>query len=408
MARLARLVFHEVASAKELQGKNLLLVCCQALTPLLDSFSGVVTADEQRRNIGVELETDGVGLDLEDNGGAGALFIKGVFPGGPAQRAGVRPGDEITHLDGASVQGIPPAVVLRRMNQGERGVGQDVIVLPRFEPVQLRLIRTRDRKPYEVSLLRDHFRVETVLGVQRREDNRWDYLLDRRQKIAYVRLTTLGRGTSDELRDVVSQLSEEGLRGLVLDLRWCPGGFLTEAVEAAGLFLGECTVATVKSRGKTDEVYRSVNEEKVLDLPLIVLINSETSGGAELIAAALQDHQRAQVVGQRTRGKGSVQTPIPLGVPGVGFKLTTGTFVRPGGQGLNRFPTSKATDDWGVRPSPGGEFRISADLSRALHRWYDQHALRPGSSSERLPLDTPTADPQRQAALTAILEASRR
>jgi carboxyl-terminal processing protease len=117
----------------------------------------------------------------------------------------------------------------------------------------------------------------------------------------------------------------------------------------------------------------------------------------------LQDHRRAVVVGQRSLGKGSVQTRLYLGLADVGLKLTTATFLRPGGKNLHRFPDSKPCDDWGVLPDAGREFRVSPDLSRALRRWWQQQTLRPGDSNERLPLDDPAADPQQQAALQALL-----
>src|SRR5262249_5673621 len=154
------------------------------------------------------------------------------------------------------------------------------------------------------------------------------------------------------------------------------------------IFLGECTVASVKSRGQGDDTYRSVRDEsKILDLPVVVLVGPETSGGAELIAAALQDNGRATVAGQRTRGKASIQTMSGLPVPKIGLKLTSGTFYRPSGKNLHRFPDSKPGDDWGVRPEPKLEFRASAELNRQLREWWELQTLRPGSSREALPLD---------------------
>jgi carboxyl-terminal processing protease len=134
---------------------------------------------------------------------------------------------------------------------------------------------------------------------------------------------------------------------------------------------------------------------------MVVLINGETSGGAELIAAALQDHKRAVIAGQRSLGKGSVQKylEVPLPVP---FKLTTGTFVRPSGKNLHRFPDSKPTDDWGVLPDEQAECRLSPELSRQLRDWWVWQTLRPGNDNEVLPLDTPEADPQQQTALQLL------
>jgi carboxyl-terminal processing protease len=253
-----------------------------------------------------------------------------------------------------------------------------------------------------------HFRVESVFGVTRYDDNSWNYWLDSDRKIAYVRLGNLtgsneAVGTPEELSDIVRALREDGLRGLILDLRWCPGGSLPGSTKTAELFLGEGTIATVQYRTQPEQVFRSTNEDKHNDFPMVALINSDSTGGAELIAAALQDHHRAVVIGQRTHGKGNVQMLRPLGTIGV-LKVTSGTITRPSGKPLHRFPDSKPEDDWGVHPDPGHEFRLSAEASRALRAWCDEQMMRPGSSTKRLPLDDPLADPQRNAALETLAE----
>src|SRR5262249_30538915 len=148
----------------------------------------------------------------------------------------------------------------------------------------------------------------------REEGHRWNYWVDPKQKLAHVRITVLAKGTSDELLEVLSRLKDDGMRGLVLDLRWTPGGYLDEATAIPALFLGDVPVATVRSRKEEPETYRGSAACRFPDLPLVVLVNGETSGGAELIAAAMQDHKRAKVVGQRTLGKGSVQRPMSLNI----------------------------------------------------------------------------------------------
>jgi carboxyl-terminal processing protease len=150
--------------------------------------------------------------------------------------------------------------------------------------------------------------------------------------------------------------------------------------------------------------YQGTGSPKCPDLPLVVLINGETSGGAELIAAALQDHQRAVVVGQRTLGKASIQTirPLALHTCVVSLKLTTGTFVRPSGKNLQRPRDGQPAAAWGVHPDPGQEVRLSPGLDRRLRDWWLAQTLRPGGSTEALPLDDPANDPQRQAALQTL------
>src|SRR5262249_8821923 len=160
---------------------------------------------------------------------------------------------------------------------------------------------------------------------------------------------SLAAGTSEDVMQVIGELQQQGMRGLVLDLRWCPGGFLNEAVNVALFFVGSKKVASVKTRDGNQVDYSQnaglagrahFDEKKLETLPLVVLVNGTTSGGAELIAAAVQDNQRGRVAGQRTLGKASVQTPIDL-VDDVKLKLTTGSFFRPSGKNLHRFPDSK-------------------------------------------------------------------
>src|SRR5262249_23046133 len=181
----------------------------------------------------------------------------------------------------------------------------------------------------------------------------------RRIKIAHSRIAGLNRGVADDLHEVLERHEEE-LGGLILDLRWCPGGFLDEALGIAGLFLGDVVLATVTSRNEKPHEYHNVQAKRFLDLPLVVLVNGQTSGGAELIAAALQAHQRAAVAGQHTRGKTSVQTTLFASLPGATIRLTSGEFVRPGDKAPQPASAGRR-NHWHVCPSPQLEHRISAD-----------------------------------------------
>jgi C-terminal processing protease CtpA/Prc len=413
-----------VGDAKPLRGRDPLVVCCEAMTRRLDPYSCVLQPAELRRTLAPDGE--GFGLEVGDHAGSGPLIVKSVAPGGPAQRAGVRPGDEITHLDGKAVADLSRAELLRLLYQPADPPAEDPalppgVVLPPppppppgvvvptptvepepFRPIKATLRRAESKAPLTVDLAGEAFRPETVLGVRRRDDNSWDYLVDAKQKIAHIRIASVGKYTPSDLRNAVVRLRDDGLRGVILDLRWCPGGLLEEAVDSARLFLPEGVVARVKSRAKEEVVYRSTGEDAFTDFPMVVLVNGETMGGAELIAAALQDQGRAVVLGQRTVGKGSVQTSTSFGAPHVVLKLTSGAFVRPSGKNLQRNPDARPEDDWGVRPDDGLESRLSADLSRELKRDWQRQTLRPGACNDRLPLDDPDADPQRQAALEAL------
>jgi len=397
---LVRAVRVEVGKAKDLEGEDPLRLACQAMMRSLDPYSAVISPTEEHRTIS-DTPDRGFGLEVPDSA-AGRVVIKDVLPGGPAQRAGLLPGDEILRVHDSDGRERKLKESLDVLNGRTPLVKPQLGILAQPEPIRLTIRRRGVKNEKGVVLNWEHFRPESVFGVVRDEDNSWNYWLDAKRKIAHLRLGNLDKGTPDELQEIVSRLQEDGLHGLILDLRWCPGGALTGSIKSAELFLGEGTIATVKYRSRPEDVFRSTNEDKLRDFPMVVLVNSESSGGAELIAAALQDHRRAVVVGQRTRGKGNVQTIT--GVGSIGLKVTSGTLLRPSGKNLHRFPDSKPSDDWGVQPDTGREFRISPDLGRALKSWWEKQTLRAGSSTERLPLDDPLADPQRNAALEALTE----
>jgi carboxyl-terminal processing protease len=400
-------VREEVGYAEPLGSRNAMVICCQVVARSLDPYTVVVTGEEQRRTLGLEQETFGVGLEVAEHQGGPFAVVKTVHPGSPAQRAGLRPDDRLTHLNGRPIRELTDDVIFQKLNPNPFTMDPLVALAPSPDKVVLTYDRPGRACTTTLSLRPEHFQVEYVLGVSREDNQSWKYLVDAHKGLVHIRLASLGRGSEQELSDVLTRLREDGMRGLILDLRWCPGGYLDPAVEVASLFLRDGVIATVDmrvpDRGK-DPVHRCQKPGPFADLPLVVLVNGDTSGGAELIAAALQDHQRAVIVGQRTRGKASVQTPVHLNVNQMGMRLTSGTFLRPSGKNLHRFADSKDSDDWGVRPNASLDCRVSAELSQSLRQWWLLQTLRPGGSVERLPLDDPMADPQQQAALEALRE----
>jgi carboxyl-terminal processing protease len=213
----------------------------------------------------------------------------------------------------------------------------------------------------------------------------------------------------ERVAEMLLDLKRAGCKGLILDLRWCPGGYVTPGTRIAGMFLKPNEViAEVRARnspnnpGGGSQWYRAgppPNGGLFLDTPAVVLVGQETTGGGELIAAALQDNGRCQVMGQRTAGRAAIQNAIQSGFSDLQFKVTTGTTLRPNGKPRQRDPDSKPTDDWGIRPDPGLEVPITLDLSKKLRRWADEHALRPAESNAALEFDDPLRDPYRAAAL---------
>jgi len=186
------------------------------------------------------------------------------------------------------------------------------------------------------------------------------------QRIAYVRVVQFTEHTFDDLKKTVERLRGEGARGLILDLRDNPGGLLKSAVEVSDLFLSGGRIVSTKDRngaGKSwDAKVDGTALEPAAEHPIAVLINKNSASAAEIVAAALQDNNRAVIVGERSYGKGSVQKIIKLGGdPPTALKLTTDTYWRPNGENMHRYPDSKDTDTWGVKPNPGYEIVMKHD-----------------------------------------------
>jgi carboxyl-terminal processing protease len=407
----------QLGNPESLRGDRAVLASIRAVVKSLDPYSDVSVGDPLPVAAVVDPTAPRFGLELAEK--AGALVVKTVALGSPAQKAGLRPGDRITHIDGEPID--PHTVDAQALLQDD----------------ELRLTVERLRKPFgmECTLNKWPFDPQRALGDHRRPDNSWEYMIDTDAGIAYVRLTALETRSTEELTKVLENLRKETLRGLVLDLRWCPGGYLDDARAIAEMFLGEYSLAylmlptpgnlaamadlcldthsnnaVVESRANHPDAQRKHATVTFPALPLVVLVNGETTGGGELIAAVLQDNRRAFIMGQRTRGKGSVQNTIELGegsqlsvpIRNARLKITSGLLIRPNGRTFHRFTDSKRTDEWGVRPDPGLEFRVSAELNGKLHEWWDEISLRPGSSNDSLPLDDPEADPLRQAAIKLL------
>ncbi len=395
-----RAVRTELGPAKSL-GFDPLVVGLQAMLHSLDPYSGVLTSKEDRRAAGFAPLREGYGLEVPDEEGD-RVCIRDVLLGSPAQKAGIKAGDEIVGLydsDGRerkvkeSLNLLNGRVSLRKPQLGASA-------LP--EPISITYRRLGEKVDRRATLEWQRFRPETVFGTKRRDDNSWSYWIDGANKIAHVRIGNVVESTPDDLSDILGALRRDGMRGLILDLRGCPGGALDGSRRTAELFLGDGTIATVEYRNLPQDVFRSTSDEKDNAYPIVVLINEDSTGGAEMIAAALQDHHRALLIGQRTHGKGNVQKLRNLGP--VGLKVTSGVLLRPNGKPLHRFPDSKDSDPWGVQPDPGHEFRLSAEARIALRTWWEQQTLRPGSSSRRLPLDDPLLDVQRNAAVETLTE----
>jgi carboxyl-terminal processing protease len=414
----------EVNGAPELEDGRDLLVAVRSLTSVLDPYSilipsGVLNGTTTSNTYGFEFDGEAQAVPgrgrtsrsrteappipdgPEPSGIPPTPFrVLHVKPGTPAQRAGLRPGDITREIDGITIDSANAARAFASLhgdgpNKHDPGVHQLVVD------------RAGETGLLKLTLERTSFQPESLFGVSRKWDNSWDYWLDHHAKIAYVRLGAIENDSGDRLQEILHDLRDAN--GLIFDLRWCPGGYIDAATQIASTFLDSGIVARMKyrnpDRGSNSEINADggLAKYKAGDYPVLLLVNGETIGGGELIAAALKDNGRAILAGTRTFGKATIQWPLALpGIPGYSFKLTGGTYTRPNGKRLQRYADSKPEDDWGLKPDAGYEIPMSAEPARKLKESYVLYALRPGGSREALDLDDPLADPQRVRALKMI------
>ena len=298
----------------------------------------------------------GVGIQVGyDRQKGGLLTVISPMAGTPAYEAGVLAGDVILKIDGKGTDAIRMSEAVDLI-QGEPG-----------SKVILTVTREGLKEPLDIPIKRAIIKVPSVVGDLRRQDNpkEWDYFVDRKDRIGYVRLVNFSKTAAQELKVVLGGLEKDGVRGFVLDLRNNPGGLLRAAVEISDLFLNEGLIVSTKGRNHKDETYRAKSDGTMLQgdgrpVPMAVLINKYSASASEIVAAALQDHGRAVVVGERSYGKGSVQNIILLENDTSALKLTTAGYYRPSGKNIHRFPDKKDFEDakldpeeWGVKPSQG-------------------------------------------------------
>ncbi len=275
---------------------------------------------------------EGIGADFATHGEQVVLHFP--LAGGPAERAGLRPGDVLLAVNDTA---LDTAEQRARVIELVRG--------PRDQTVRLRL--RRDGKLLEVTLQR---------GDVQRPCVKWAHALDAPSGLGYVHLTDFHPGASLQLIAAIDALSQRGpLRGLVLDLRWNSGGSLDECVAIARAFLPSGLIVLQQRRGSEEvERHEATPEQcRFPTLPLVVLVNESSASASEVLAGALQDHERAAIVGQRTHGKAYVNTVYTWKNLAFRLKLTTGKYRTPKGRDIERnhkASSAEAAQSGGIAP----------------------------------------------------------
>ncbi len=337
--------------------EQLLEAAIRGMMKELDPYSNYVApSDVTAFRTSIDQKFGGIGLQVGVQNRI--LTVTSPIAGSPAYKAGVQSGDQIVEIEGKAALGLSIDQAVDRL-KGDPGTEVSFTI---------QRPSTGERKVIKVK--REIVQLETVLGASRSGDDSWNYVLNPKSNIGYVRITAFSQETAGQLQRVVRRLTRDGMRGLILDLRFNPGGLLTSAVEISDLFVNEGDmIVTVKNRVGKEERKMATKSAKLRGFPLVVLVNRFSASASEVVSACLQDHKRAVVVGERTWGKASVQQVMELEGGGA-LKLTTASYHRPNGKNIHRAEGAKEADEWGVTPNEGYLIKLSdeemGDLFTAL------------------------------------------
>jgi carboxyl-terminal processing protease len=273
----------------------------------------------------------GVGMQIGQRAGKLGkivVYVVAPIPGSPAFRAGLRPDDIITKVNGQSTEGMDTAAVAEKL-KGPKGT-------------QVRVTVTREGydQPIDVDITRDEISQESV-----------DDVFMVKPGIGFIHINRFNENTNDELSEALKKLGNKNLQGLVLDLRGNPGGLLQEAVEVSDHFLEKSQLIVYHyGRHSQEKRYYTTKGDGGKEYPIVVLINRMTASAAEIVTGALQDHDRALVMGEPSFGKGLVQTVFPLDEH-TGLALTTARYYTPSGRLIQRDYNNVSLWDYYYRPA---------------------------------------------------------
>jgi len=315
-ARLFEEVLHHISDryVDEKEPADLYRMAIEGLLDELgDPHTAFLTPEDYE---GLRIQTTGEygGLGIQIGVRNDWVTVIAPLPGTPAEKAGLQAGDRIVRVDGESTEGWTEDRAVSKL----RG--------PQGSSVAIHVARLGVDEPIEFSIVRDEIHVQSVRNA---------FLMD--GGIGYIGLTVFSETSTQEVRTAIDNMRRDGMRGLIIDLRTNPGGLLDQSVMLSDMFL-ERGEAIAEVRGRTErerQAFEARTGDQYPGLPIVVLVNQGSASASEILAGALQDHDRALVIGETTFGKGSVQTLYDLG-SGYHLKLTTARWYTPAGRSIQK------------------------------------------------------------------------
>lgn len=359
--------------------KDIEITMNTAMRKFVDDYTTYIDKEKVEE---VDKEIDGrftgIGVQIRRDISRDGLVVVTPIRNSPAYKAGVVAGDLITEIirevDGKG-KPLEPVSVTSTKGMETSDAVKLILGLPGTK-VKVKIEREGNKEPIILEITRGLVEVESVYGFKRNDNDSWNYYIDPKNKIAYIHLTQFARNSAVDMLKAVKQLEKDGVKGVILDLRFNPGGFLDVAVDICDMFIDDGTIVSVRPNNsqENERMIKGRHEGSHLDFPMVVLVNDGSASASEILSACLQDHNRAIVMGERSYGKGSVQNVEKFPLTGGKIKLTTATFWPPSARNLNKASTSgKPEEDWGVKPDAGYEVKLERaekdELFDRLYNW---------------------------------------
>jgi len=309
----------------------------QGITGTLDDFSSVIWPQElETFSRSTQGKFYGIGVQISRRDGR--LLVVSPLENTPAMRQGLKAGDIIAQVDGKKTS----TWTLNRAVQEITG--------PKGTQVSLGIERAGEPELLEYNITRDEIVIESIRGWSHKTEGGWNYWVDEDNRIGYIRLSQFIPQSADDMDAAIEQMQKDGpINGLILDLRFNPGGLLSSAIDVSDRFIMEGPiVSTVDGQGKHTAPNKAHRLQTYPEFPMAVLINQGSASASEIVSGAIQDYHRATIIGTRSFGKGSVQDLFPLSNQGEAYlKLTTQYYMLPLKRIIHRKPNATI---WGIEP----------------------------------------------------------
>jgi carboxyl-terminal processing protease len=355
-------VFERVRAdyVEQTSDEELIEAAVNGMLSSLDPHSGYLNA-KRYRDMKVQTHGSFGGLGIEVTMENGLIKVVSPIDDTPAAKAGLEPGDLITHLDGEQVLGMMLSQAVEKMRGA---IGSDILLT----------IRRADKKPFDVTITRAVIKIRSVRS--RLEG-----------KVGYLRVSSFTEQTDTGITKEMEKLKKQAggeLQGIVLDLRNNPGGLLSQAVAVSDAFLEQGEIVSTRARKPEDAQRFNARPGDIADgLPVVVLINAGSASASEIVAGALQDHDRAILLGTKSFGKGSVQTIIPVSSHGA-MRLTTARYYTPSGRSIQAVGIEPdiVVEQARIETIDRPKRRREADLRGALENDNGEQEKKPGARND--------------------------